>query len=255
MPEFLQTFTIERRLYTRQAVPWTYLILPSNLQRLRERYKFAALQHQADAVGAGEKIQGTVGEFKIGDALQALEGFIIEPDVVQVQISVPSTESTSFFEDLGAFFADIDPRKGFSEEKLRTKTYQTIAIVRLSVPFENLLSPSLRGWLGDAAAPKLSLPNAEAVISLEHLSWRVNYTTQSSDFLYLPKPLTIEPRVGTKPEDMIYYTVSPTPFESHKEMIEQLEDLLKGAPLEAGGASRRALGHHRRKGTDGVTRD
>jgi hypothetical protein len=232
MAEIIQVFTVERHLYTRQAIPWTYLILPSNLQRLRERYRFASLEPQPAPAGGVARILGTVGEFKFGDSLQALEQFIVEPDVLQVQISVPSQDSGGFFADVGGFFSDIDPDKGFSEEKLRTKTYQTIAIARLSVPFERLLSPLLQASLHDAVSSKLSLPNAGAVL-------RVNYTTQSTDFLYLPKPLTIEPRVGTKPEDMIYYTVSPTPFETHRELLEQIESVLKGKPGKARRTSRR----------------
>lgn len=222
MPEILQVFTIERRLFAPEVIPWPYLITQSNQQRLRERYKFSEVVQAVDPQG-NPQIVATVGEFSAGGLVQAIEQFTLGPIAIQFQISADSDKADQFFDDLKTLLTEIDPRARFGEGRERAKTYQTIAIVKLSVPFDALLSEGLQRYISEVASPRLDLPDAKAEVILEHLSWSVRYATQSIDFLYLPKVLTIEPRRGSALSERLYYTQSPTDFRTHKELLRILE--------------------------------
>jgi hypothetical protein len=55
----------------------------------------------------------------------------------------------------------------------------------------------------------------------------VNYTRSTTDYSYEPKLFTIEPRFGSRPDDRIYYTQSPTDSETHRRLLEQFEEMLR----------------------------
>jgi hypothetical protein len=86
-----------------------------------------------------------------------------------------------------------------------------------------MFSDPVRRFLNEDVAPKVKLPDADAQIALERLGWKITYKTQSTDYLYLPKVLTIEPRAGSNPSEMLYYTQSPTDFKTHKDLLEAFE--------------------------------
>ena len=117
-----------------------------------------------------------------------------------------------------------------------TTTYQTIAIVKLGVPFEALLSERLREFLAKKAQPMLNLPDAESHIQLAHLSWQVTFKTDSSDYIYQPKALALEPRMGSKPSDNLYYTQSPTDFAGHMELLQEFEAMFVSDPVAKAGS-------------------
>jgi hypothetical protein len=224
MPEIIQIFTIERHLYGPDAVPYTQIRLPTNIQRLRERYKFSQANEASDPMGNVLRLICSLGEFRIDDVPRAVEQLLIEPNVVQFQINVSSDRSHLFLADLAEFLVEIDSTKGFSNAREYAKTYQTVAIVKMSVPFEDLLSTCLRDFLADRVVPALSLPNSKAEVSLERLGWSVTYTTKDTGYVYLPKPLTIEPRAGSRPSEMLYYTMSPSDFDTHLGLLRAFEE-------------------------------
>ncbi len=225
MAEVLQVFTIQRRLFKPDAVPWPYLVLQSNLGLLRERYRFTqlGLSQPSDTLPAIARVVAKTGEFKIGDKLQAVEQLLIEPTVVQFQISADSSAADLYFDDIASFFTQIDPNKVFSLANEQTRTYQTIVIARLTAPFDAILSGSFRSFLRDTVVPRFRLADTDVEVDLEHLSWAVKYRPQSTEFTYIPKVLTIEPRHGTKEADRIYYTLSPTDFKTHMELLKAFE--------------------------------
>jgi hypothetical protein len=223
MAEIIKISTIERHLFGPDAIPWTQLRLPSNLQKLQERYKFAEVRQSADPSGNLVQLMGVGGEFTITEVPRAVEQFILEPNVIQFQIAVSSDESRKFFEDVTKFLIEIDPAKVLSSARERTTTYQTVATARLAIPADALFSEPLRQFLQGIVASKVKLPDADAEITLERLGWKISYKTQSTDYLYLPKRLTIEPRAGSNPSEMLYFTQSPTDFKTHGDLLEAFE--------------------------------
>jgi hypothetical protein len=227
MPEILRVFTIARFLFGPDTIPWSYVLLESNMERLRERYRLKPFAQVADAQGNVALVASGAGEFVSGESRQAIEQLSLEPTALQFQISATSKEADSFLGDLSLFLRDIDPNARFDLSRQYTRTYQSIAIVRLDVAYEELLSPRLRRFLENTAPSALALPDAPADISLQHLSWAVRYRTQRTEWFYLPKVLTLEPRAGSKPEEKIYYTQSPTDFETHLKLLVSFEQQFK----------------------------
>jgi hypothetical protein len=223
MAEIIKVSTIERHLFAPDAIPWMQLRVPSNLQKLQERYKFGEVRQGTDPSGNLVQLMGVGGEFTITEVPRAVEQLIMEPNVIQFQIGASSDESQEFFEDITNSLIEIDPNKIFSSAQERTKTYQTVVTARLGVPSDALFSDPVRRFLKEDVSPRIKLPDADAQIALERLAWKITYRTQSTDFLYLPKTLTIEPRAGSNPSEMLYYTQSPTDFKTHKGLLEAFE--------------------------------
>lgn len=226
MAEILQLFTIQRRLYPPDAIPWAFLLAESNLQRLRERYKLKALGQEVGPAGAIAGLTGTGGEFSAASGSQIIEQLILQPTVIHFQISGGSEVADEFANHLIQVLSEIGNNKNILQMPETTRTYQTVAIAKLRLPSERLFSEKLREFLTEVVRPKVVLPGGHPEILLERLSWTVRYKMDTTDFMYLPKAITIEPRQGSKPGDMIYYTVSPTQSRIHLELLETLESKL-----------------------------
>jgi hypothetical protein len=223
MAEIVNVSTVERHLFGPDAIPWQHLKVQSNLQKLQQRYKFSDIRQGVDPQGTVLELRSAGGEFTQDDSLSAIESLVLTPNVVEFQSNVTSEKSGLFFEDLLRLLIEIDPNHASPKEREYVKTYRTMATARLSIPFDALLSDPLRRFIRESVEPKVRLPDSSAEITLERLSWKISYTTQSTDFVYLPKQLTIEPRAGANPNEQLYYTQSPTEFKTHMELLEELE--------------------------------
>lgn len=226
MPEVVKVSTIERHLFGPDAIPWQQLKLPSSLQKLQDRYKFVEVRRGVDAQENVVQLRASDGEFLLDNESIALEQILLEPNALQFQINVASGRSAIFYEDLLRLLGEIDRNRTLSAKREYTRTCQTIVTARLAIPFDALFSGSLLDFLREKVTPKVSLADADAEVILERLRWKVTYKTRSTDFVYAPKELTIEPRSGSDPSEKLYYTQSPTAFETHMEMLEHLEALL-----------------------------
>jgi hypothetical protein len=228
MAEFIQTATIARRLFLPDAIPWSSLLAESNLEKLRSRYKLSEVipQFQDPATGIQPQVFSLRGEFVASGKTLLIQQLLIQPTVVQFQIDGNSDEADVFMLDLGILFVEIDPNKRYSDTSELTRTYQTIAVVKLSVPVSALFSDRFSHFLTDVVTPRLTPQNTEIDVRLLAVRWTVTYRLPTPDFTYLPKPLVIEPRQGSRPSDMLYFTQSPTDFKTHKELLEALEKAL-----------------------------
>ena len=205
MAEILQEFTIVRRIIPPDSLPWPQLVLPSVIERLRGRYKFEEVGREP---AQNDAIVFKVGEFSVRGTPQAVQLLAIEPNVVQTQTSGDAEVAESLFEDIKSFVSEVDKSRVLSSEY--TKTFQTIAVAKLSVPFESIFNEKLRRYLDTTVRTSLSSKESRAEVALANLSFKVSFATESTDFVYLPKRLTLEPRSGSKLSDCIYYTQSPT---------------------------------------------
>jgi hypothetical protein len=228
MAEFIQVFTIVRKLFLPDVIPWPSLIADTNLEKLRIRFKFNDLAYQANNPAGGNppQIVSPKGEFVADEKVLLVEQFMVQPGILQFQIAGDSEQADRFAADLEHFLLEIDPQKKYSEAKQLTQTYQTIAIVRLSVPFEAIFSERFSRFLKETVSPRITPENTKIDLRPFNLRWVVSYRPDTPDFTYLPKVLAIEPRQGGRPGDMLYYTQTPTDFKTHKELIELLESAL-----------------------------
>jgi hypothetical protein len=226
MAEILQTFTLVRKLFLPDVVPWPYLLPESNQEKLRVRYKMTQLTAATDpSTGAVARLFSPLGEFNVEKTSFLIEQLTIEPLAIQFQISGDTDLARKFGEDLGSFFLEVDPAKKYSGSRELTTTYQTIAIVNFGFSCDALFSRSFGQYL-DEVMPELKLPDADVEIRLNNIRWTVIYKPHTADYTYLPKPFVIEPRQGSRPKDHLYFTQSPTDFLTHKKLIESLEKAL-----------------------------
>src|SRR6266403_1179909 len=143
MAEILQVHTIQRRLFQPDAIPWPYLLTETNLEKIRSRYHFKQSVVPAvstDPSGASSQLLFPRGEFTVDGTSLLLEQVTVDRVAVQAQLSADSHKSDEFFEDLKALFLEIDPNKNYSEGKELARTYQTVAVAKLSIAFDALFS-------------------------------------------------------------------------------------------------------------------
>jgi len=224
MAEILQVFTIARHLMAPESLPWSPLLLPTNVQRLRERYKFAELTNAASGSPiVTNQLVASGGEYQCGETIQPIQQLIVEPNVIQFQVGADSDKADVFYRNFIEFLGGLDSKVPLKEY---TRTYQTISVVKLDVPFEAMFSEGMRHFLSNSVPPRLTLSDAEPEIRFGHLVWQVFYKTETTDYVYTPKLLTIEPRSGSKLSDHVYYVQTPTDFRMHMELLEQFERAL-----------------------------
>jgi hypothetical protein len=219
MAEILQVFTIVRRLLPPDSLPWQLLVLPSSVEKLRNRYKFQVTQIDPTTPN---QLTASIGEFVDSGVPRPIQQLVIEPNVIQFQTATDSDKADLFYLDLLRLFEELDPSRTVKIEEY-TKTFQTIVVAKLKTPFDRIFSEKMRKFLEHDVGPRVKLPDTEAQLSLQQLSWRIAYSTHSENYLYMPKLLTIEPRQGSKLSDCVYYTMSPSDFKTHLELLEAFE--------------------------------
>ncbi len=224
--EITSVTTTIRCLFRPDVIPWPDMLAPSNRAKLQTRYKFNEVRQAADPNGNPVQFLFVGGEFPFFKGTpRAVEQLIFEPVAIQFQLVMNSDEANSFLDDFSLVLAEIHPGGSFWS-LAKTKVYQTTAVARLAVKHTSLIAEDFQRFIEETASKSVNLPDAKAQITLERLGWRVTYETQSADFLYLPKALTIEPRSGSKPSDQLYFTRSPVEYKKHLELLAEFEKRL-----------------------------
>lgn len=245
MVQVVQAFTIERRLFRPDSIPWPSMLTESGQEKLRSRYRLSQVGQEMTQVGVIGRLVSPRGEFCLDEKTYLVERLTVEPSAIEAQISASSDLADAFFEDLIRLFLELDPGAKLEASEELARTYQTIAIVKLSFPYERVLADPVRRFVDEAAVPRLSRPDAAAKVQLSNLSWLVTYETQGTEYSLRPRVLTIEPRAGTKAQDMLYYTASPTDYRGHLEILESLERIMSGTGSEPRARQARARGRKR----------
>jgi hypothetical protein len=220
MAEIIQVYTVARRVFQPDSVPWPLITLPTNLQKLKERYKFGELV-QGPEVGEICPIIATAGEFSNSGLLSPVQQVIMEPNMIQTQTASDDKGEAILFSDLVSWFGEL--KGGALTLAERAKTFQTIAIVKIDVDFTEMVSEKMLSYLSEAVAPAIKTSDADAEIELQSLSWRISYRSHSTDIAYLPKAFAIEPRNGTSASEKVYYTISPTDYTTHMKVLSEFE--------------------------------
>lgn len=225
MPEIIEVFTVQRRLFAPEALPWTYLATESSRQRLQERYRFGGVNLFPDPTQNSQQIVATLGEFKQENGAHPIQQLLLGPNFVEFQITGPSDVADALFDNLALFIAEVNPARSLVRDAEYAKTYQTVAIAKLNFPREALIPESLREVLRSIPT-RLTREDAEVKIQLQNLAWKVMYQPKETTVQYLARELRIEPREGSRPEDNLYYTQSPSDYKTHLEILEAVEKTL-----------------------------
>ncbi len=213
----------QRHLFRREALNWSAIGIQASVARLFERY------HQPPSVGSGVDqagrltvISGAGGEFKLGENQHTIEQLIIDPVAIQFQITGDTDVANAFYEDLLTSVETAAQTKIDRSEKL-TMTQQTLVIAKLDIDPWRFYSQEWKGFLAAKLEPLVAAPN------LTHRFWPQTFTTtvlykvEQEDYILSPKPFTVEPRLGTSPEQSIFFVQSPTDSKTHMQLMEELE--------------------------------
>ena len=225
MPEIIEVFTVQRRLFAPEALPWTYLAIESSRQRLQERYRFGGVNLLPDPTQNSQQIVATLGEFSREKGSHPVQQLLLGPNFIEFQITGPSDVADALFDNLALFIAEVDPGRSLVRDAEYAKTYQTVAIAKLNFPYEALISEPLREVLLSMRT-WLTREDAEVKIQLQNLAWKVMYQPKETTVQYLARELRIEPREGSRPKDNLYYTQSPSDFKTHVEILDAIEKAL-----------------------------
>jgi hypothetical protein len=223
MAEIIQVFTVVRRIFPSDAIPWQVISLPTNLQRLKERYKFAD-STQGPQVGESAPLIFGNGEFNESGLLRPIQQLVLEPTVIQHQTNTDDKGAAAFYASLLDWFSEIKGTQVMLVEKKRA--FQTIIVAKLDVEFDQMISEEMKQFIQAQVLPAVSQPDADVRIELQSLSWKVSYEATGREYIYLPKAFTLEPRVGSNFGDRVYYTISPTSYATHLKLLTDFERIL-----------------------------
>lgn len=226
MPEILEVFTVQRRLFQPEAYPWSYLSMESTRQQMQARYNFAQANILTDPIQNQPQILASFGEFKDAKGSRPIQQLNIGVNSIEFQVTGTSEIADAFFEDLTRFIDEVCIGKKLDRKSEYAKTYQTIAIAKLSFPFTALFSQTFNNVLANSVPQLLSRKDADVKTRLQRLTWIVSYEPKETSIQFLPREFRIEPREGSRPEDNLFYTQSPSDFKTHLQILEALEKTL-----------------------------
>lgn len=221
--DFVDMTMMARYLFAPSALPLVQLLMKSNIRALESLFSFHSLQVEADANQF--RLVGGGGEFEKIPFQQLLI------DAVSITLGVAGERSDidRVYEVLRQFLIEIDPKRRVENPALLAMTYQTQSTVKLSIPFERLLSNALVNFLESKKESLQPAGGSSVNLSLSNLSFQVKFASASDAYFFLPKVLTIEPRAGSDPRENMYYVVTPTDSDEHKKLIEEFENVMSKA--------------------------
>ncbi|MGH9467387.1 MAG: hypothetical protein ACRD1Y_08525 [Terriglobales bacterium] len=201
------------------------MMLTTTLELLNQHYQFNGFLPQLAPNGTLAKLTGTGGQVAFESRQIPVLTLTFEENTIEFELEGGSREAAAFFADLSEVMGQIAESSDLARKMPRTYAigHETTAIAQIQVPHERLLSRELAVFLKKIAAPAIRPPSGRATLRLERLSWAVKFETQSPDFTYQPRTLTIEPRFGAKEGSNLYFTKSPVPPEAHLKLLREFE--------------------------------
>jgi hypothetical protein len=179
----------------------------------------------------GQSADFSNGTFEIDGRSVTVESVRIEPRRILISASSTSEDADRIYARLKEILASIDPNKRFSQVEPLSVAQETACTVTLDVPFETFFSEPVRRFTA-ALADRLSSPGAKPIVRPANFSIGVNYAVTDQRLIlqgitFSPKQIVIEPRVGTDPAELRYFTASPTDSDTHLRLVEELESSLR----------------------------
>jgi hypothetical protein len=218
--DFLEMSMMGRFLFPPSTIPLMPLQMRSNIQALESLFSFQSLQASADVNQV--RLVGGMGEFeKI-----SIQQLVIDAISITLIVSGDRSALDHVYDALCQFLTRIDSKNRMEDPKRYAMTYQTQSTVRMSFPYERLLSEKLVDFL-KASKETMKPEGCDSVgLNLSNLSFQVKFNSPNDTYYFMPKVLTIEPRAGSDPKDNLYFVVTPTDSEEHRRLIEELEKTL-----------------------------
>lgn len=213
----------QRHLFRREALNWSAVGINASIERLFAIYRLPpAVASALDPAGRWVSVSGAGGEYKFQENQHSIEQLAIDPVSVQFQITGDTDIANAFYEDLLESIEKAAQTKIDRAEEL-TMTLQTIVVAKMDIDPWRFYSSEWKDFLNAKLAPLVGHSGATQRFWPQTFTTAVTYNTEGGDYIITPKPFTIEPRVGTTPEQGIFYVQSPTDSKTHIQLMDELE--------------------------------
>ncbi|HEY1208742.1 MAG TPA: hypothetical protein VGE85_05200 [Terracidiphilus sp.] len=217
MLDFVDMVSMARYLFAPNTLPLANLLMRSNKKALETMFSFQGMQIGAD-----------INQFQLIAGMGDVNGVVIQQlviDTVSINLTVVGDHAdlSNSYEVLRKFLTEIDSKRRMENPKLYTTTYQTQSAVKLSVPYERLIAPEFMNFLRSKTDILKPDDSSAAEIYLSNLSFQVRYIPNTDLYSLVPKMLTIEPRTGSDPKENMYYVLTPTDSNTHRQLVEEFE--------------------------------
>jgi len=226
--------TAETILFPVDTIPFNFLLIFTNLQKLTKTLKFKSIETPEDENKNILSLTMTTGEFHHNDTIYPVEKLMIERNRILVAIKADSDVTDNFCQTIIKFLSEIDPYKRIHDTNKKIRTYITNCIVTLDFDHMQLFSPKFRTFIHKNVTKACSSAISDVArvhIEPRNLSFNIVYSHLKKslvdpDFQISSKLLTIEPRVGTNPRERRFFTSSPTNSKTHIKLLQDLEKAL-----------------------------
>jgi hypothetical protein len=220
--DFVDMVSMARYLFAPNTLPLSNLLMNSHRKALETLFTFQGMRVGAD-VNQFQLIAG-MGEVN-GVAIQQL---VIDAVSINLTVAGDHSDLSNAYEALRKFLTEIDSKRRMENPKLYTTTYQTQSAVKLSIPYERLVASEFMKFLRSKMNVLKPEDSSAAKIYLSNLSFQVKYIPNTGNYSLVPKILTIEPRMGSDPKENMYYVLTPTDSNTHRQLVEEFEKAMSG---------------------------
>ncbi|HPA63285.1 MAG TPA: hypothetical protein PLC67_04975 [Spirochaetota bacterium] len=203
----------------------------SSLKKIESNFVLKPLQMSSLPIQMQQPIILQNGEFNHKGKIYSIEQLVIEQRKIHFSIFANSDISNSFLEELLVLLKSFDTRESIGKYIPLIQTYETVCILPLNIKIEHLIT----NFDSDKINSIISKNNSNgAKISIvpSSIKFQIKYNNipdklNNNKITIADKALVIELRDMSDPKDQIYYTVSPTDFKTHMQLLESIEELHK----------------------------
>lgn len=235
MKEITDLAVMELRLFPYDVIPLRSLITASHLKTFTSPFVFKEVEIGEDENHNIQAVKMQKGEFKCRERICPVESLIIEKNRIILKTQSDNEIADQFYRAISKSLIEIDPNGRFKGSNYLVKSYQTVCVVTLDLDYMNIFSGETSRFIKSDALKACSTPVkhvAKVRIFPQSLTFSVNYEVTDKALLdagvaISPKPLTIEPRMGTSLNERRFYTSSPTDSKTHLDLISTFENLFK----------------------------
>ena len=236
MKDVKELMVMERMIFDVDIIPFRQLVTASNLPKFTNLFLFKNTELVEEPnIHVLESVKMTLGEFKLDDKIFPIDQLIIDRRAIAFVLQADSDAANKLYLSIADLLREIGHNKEFTAENYLLRTTTTNCVATLEVDYRDIFSKTFLSFVKKEATNTMASAvenKAKIKILPKSLAFNVNYSVTDkslidSNIIITAKQFIIEPRVGTKIEDKIYYTSSPTDSKTHLKLIEDFESLFK----------------------------
>lgn len=230
MKNIVELTVTQVRIYPLDCLPFADLRVPTNAVKLKESFKFGAVQPDP----FGTQLAFSNGIFLHRNKSFNVLSMTFEARKLTVQFRGHSAAADAFYSAVVKILNSIGDRSTPSNFEPLLKVEDTTCVATLDVDFSDLVAASFWRFIQTEGKQKLAANYGKPKsIAFKSLSFEIRYEPtdprlEEYDVALSNKLLTIEPRVGTPLSERRFFASSPTDSETHISILEGLESAVAG---------------------------